>query len=728
MKATVLRHSCMGRQEPSEISQKTCQIVNESPSRKGINCMNWQKTIVSFILVVVCRTLPCVAQDTSRRAVTLPEVNIIDPNARPEELKVQTPTQVISTEEMKHLGGTLLSDAARRMVGVTLKDYGGIGGIKTVSARGLGSQFSTLTIDGVAVSDCQNGQVDLGRYTLGNSSYISFANGQTDNLLQAARAVAAGSVLNMETAVPEFGVRPFNLMADVEAGSYGYWSPTLSYQQRLGRRASLSLWSNYTRSDGDYPFTLYYTVGREDSTSRERRLNSQMRMATADMNFFYRFDSQRRLHVKAHYMDGYHALPGPVIFYSQQASEHTEESLFFTQARYKKTGKWLEVQLLGKYQRSNDLYEDTAARTPTGILRNDYHQQEGYLSQALRYYIGGKEKGHFSLAFSADEAVSQLQSNLSKHNDVQRMTALGVLSAEYRSIPKMGIEDGLRVNAHVLGTWIRDREQDVESEPYARLSPYAGVAYTKGNLTLRYFFKENYRVPNFNELYYFTVGRNLQPEKARQHNVGVSYSNSCIMNGTYFWDNGISVDGYYNRVSDKIIAVPMQNMFLWSMQNLGEVEVRGLDISATSRFRGGASSIFITDDWRRMLDICLTLGYSYQYAVDRTDAASKVYGHQIPYTPRHSGSIALTASTKWVDVGYSATLVGRRYRMSQNTNANVVRGYVDQGIKVSRQFWLKHGKLDVKAQVLNLFNVQYEVVKNYPMMGRNYRVGVGYTF
>ena len=200
------------------------------------------------------------------------------------------------------------------------------------------------------------------------------------------------------------------------------------------------------------------------------------------------------------------------------------------------------------------------------------------------------------------------------------------------------------------------------------------------------------------------------------------------MNGTYFWDNGISVDGYYNRVSDKIIAVPMQNMFLWSMQNLGEVEVRGLDISATSRFRGGASSIFIPDDWRRLLDISLTLGYSYQYAVDRTDAASKVYGHQIPYTPRHSGSIALTASTKWIDVGYSATLVGKRYRMSQNTDANVVRGYVDQGIKVSRQFWLKHGKLDVKAQVLNLFNVQYEVVKNYPMMGRNYRVGVGYTF
>ena len=690
--------------------------------------MNWQKVIVPLILFSACRTIPCAAQDTSRRAVTLPEVNIVNPNARPEELRVQTPTQVIDATEMQRLGGTLLSDAARRLVGVTLKDYGGIGGIKTVSARGLGSQFSTLTIDGVAVNDCQNGQVDLGRYTLGNSSFITFANGQSDNLLQSARALAAGSTLNMETSVPEFGTLPLNLSVDLEGGSYGYFSPTLAYQQRMGRKASFSLWSNYTRSDGDYPFTLYYTVGQTDSSSREFRQNSQMRMGTVDANFFYRFDSRRRLHIKAHYMNGFHALPGPVIFYTSKASEHTEEQLFFTQARYRKTGKWLEVQLLGKYQRNNDIYEDTAARTATGIIRNDYSQQEGYLSQTVRYYFGGKESGHFSMAFAADEAVSHLTSNLSKHNNVQRTSALGALSAEYRSAPGKAAEEGLRINAHVLGTWIRDHEQEVVSEPYARLSPYAGVAYTYGNLTLRYFFKETYRVPNFNELYYFTVGRSLQPEKARQHNVGVSYSISRIVRSTYLWDNGISVDGYYNRVSDKIIAVPMQNMFLWSMQNLGKVEVRGVDISATSRFAGGASSIFMPGDWRRLLDVTLTLGYSFQYAVDRTDPSNKVYGHQIPYTPRHSGSIALVASTKWVDVGYSATLVGRRYRMSQNTDANVVKGYVDQGIRVSRQFWLKHGKLDVKAQVLNLFDVQYEVVKNYPMMGRNYRVGVGYAF
>lgn len=682
--------------------------------------MKQKRLSVLIAFLGIALVPPSAAQDTLRKPTTLPEVSIVSPNTQPEDLHVQTPTQVISSTEIKKLGSTLLSDAAKQLVGVTLKDYGGIGGIKTVSARGLGSQFSTLTIDGVAVNDCQNGQVDLGRYMLGNSSHITFANGQNDNLLQSARSVAAGNALNMETAVPEFGLRPLNLSFDVDGGSFGYLSPTLSYQQKLGRRTALSFWSNYTRSDGDYPFTLFYTANRTDSSSREYRQNSQMRMGTADINLFHRFDSKSRLHLKAHYMKGLHALPGPVIFYTSKASEHTEEQLFFTQVRYRKTGSRLEVQLLGKYQHSNDIYEDTGTHTISGIIHNSYIQQEGYFSQSLRYYFGDKGSSLFNIALSADEAISHLSSNLTKHNEVQRTSALGVLSAEYRSQPKTATNEGLRINGHILGTWILDKEPNLVSAPYARLSPYAGISYTHNNLTLRYFFKETYRVPNFNELYYFTLSRNLSPEKARQHNFGASYSLVHPFGSHYSLVTDISVDGYYNKVSDKIIAIPMQNMFLWSMTNMGVVEVCGLDISTTHNFHNHGNN-------QRHFRANLTLGYSFQYAVDRTNPKSKTYGHQIPYTPRHSGSITLTATSPWADLGYSATLVGKRYRLSQNTPSNIVRGYVDQGITVSRQFWLKHGKLNIKAQVLNLFDVQYEIVKNYPMMGRNYRLGIGYT-
>ena len=115
-----------------------------------------QKHII-LSLALLCGFLTSLsAQDTTRRSIVLPLIRIIQPNSRPETIKAQTPTQVASSESMERLGDAQLSDVLRRMVGVSLKDYGGIGGIKTVSARGLGSQFSTLTIDGIAVTDCQN--------------------------------------------------------------------------------------------------------------------------------------------------------------------------------------------------------------------------------------------------------------------------------------------------------------------------------------------------------------------------------------------------------------------------------------------------------------------------------------------------------------------------------------------------------------------------------------------
>lgn len=682
------------------------------------------KIFVLIVLITLVSSQALQAQDTNRRPVTLPEISIVTPNVKPEKLHVQTPTQVISTTELVQHGSTLLSDAARRLVGVTMKDYGGVGGIKTVSARGLGSQFSTLTIDGISVNDCQNGQVDLGRYMLGNSSYISFANGQSDNLLQSARALAAGNILNMETHEPEFGQRPFNLNVGLDAGSFGYLLPSLSFEQRLGRKMSFSFFGNYLKSNGDYPFTLYYTNTHTDSSSREYRQNTHMRMGTADLNLFYRIDGNRRLQLKAHYMQGYHALPGPVIYYSQRGTEHSEESLFFTQARYRKTGRHWDWQLLGKYQRTTDLYEDTAANNTAGLVRNEYYQQEGYLSEAVRYHMGEKEDGHepLSVSFSADESLSQLLSNLSHDNNVRRLAAQGVLAVEYLPRQTEWLK-GARLKANLLGTWIRDYHPEKSSEPYAKLSPYAGLSYRLGQFTLRYFFKETYRVPNFNELYYYTVGRPLRPERARQHNLGASFKSPQMeIDENHLANTSATVDLYVNHVDDKIVAIPIQNMFLWSMTNMGKVEIVGLDVTSSSSLMGK----FDLNGTRRY-DVILDLGYSYQYAVDRTDPKGKSYGHQIPYTPRHSGNISLTATTPWVDVGYSVMLVGKRYCMQQNTTANLVKGYVDQGITLTHEFDLGKSSLKAKVQVLNIFNVQYEVVRSYPMMGRNYRVGLTWT-
>lgn len=722
MIVTALRHSDAGRHEPRGQSQKTCQTQFYSLEERVRITMKapFKQALFAILTIASCAT--GAAQDTIRRR-SLPEINIRQRNAHPVAVLSQTPLQVVTEEQIEKLGDAQLSDAVRRMAGVTLKDYGGIGGIKTVSSRGLGSQFSTLTIDGIAVTDCQNGQVDLGRYMLGNSSHISLANGQSDALFNSARAFAAGSIINMETHEPEFGSRPFNLRLGMTGGSYGLFAPTLTFEQRITPKLSLSLWANYTRSEGNYPFTLYYTNTHADSSSQERRTNSQVSIGNADLNLFYRINSRQNIQFKSHYMKGYHALPGPVIYYTVKGSEHSEEELFFTQTRYRKTGRNWDIQLLGKYQYSLDIYEDTAVRNEIHLLHNDYRQHEAYLSQVIRFHAGEKIRGHepFSASISLDESVAQLHSNLSSHNDVQRRSLLGALAAEY--LPQQFLA-GLRINAHLLYTYISDIEFDNASDPYQKWSPFAGISYPFGPFVARYFYKETYRVPNFNELYYYTVGRTLRPERARQHNVGLTYqSHSIPIHDNHRISFSATADAYLNHVSDKIIAIPVQNMFLWSMTNLGEVQIIGFDLTSETSLQGRLDL-----NTPAPYDLILHVGYSFQYAVDHTNPASKVYGHQIPYTPRNSGNIALTATSPWVDLGYSCMLVGRRYSMQQNTAATMVKGYVDQGITLSRKFFLSHGSIQGQLQVLNIFNVQYEVVKSYPMMGRNYRIGVNWEF
>ena len=141
--------------------------------------MERTKRLITLTLLLLLPVVHGAAQDTSRVRVTLPEVVITEKNPRPNSTLTQTPTQVADVERLERLGSTQVADALRQMAGATLKDYGGVGGIKTVSVRGMGSQFSTLTIDGVAVNDCQNGQVDLSRYSLAGASFFSLSNGQS---------------------------------------------------------------------------------------------------------------------------------------------------------------------------------------------------------------------------------------------------------------------------------------------------------------------------------------------------------------------------------------------------------------------------------------------------------------------------------------------------------------------------------------------------------------------
>lgn len=60
---------------------------------------------------------------------------------RPSTTRESTPLQVMDKAGMERLGVQDLSEAVKRFSGVTVQDYGGIGGLKTVSVRSLGANI-----------------------------------------------------------------------------------------------------------------------------------------------------------------------------------------------------------------------------------------------------------------------------------------------------------------------------------------------------------------------------------------------------------------------------------------------------------------------------------------------------------------------------------------------------------------------------------------------------------
>lgn len=216
----------------------------------------WLCLLCSFLL------LPLEIQAQEKGDSITGKVHKIDEvtvTARRPPAKVTTgsPVQLINKEDIKNLGLQNMADAVRRFAGTNVRDYGGIGGLKTVSIRNLGAAHTAVSYDGVVVSNSQAGQIDIGRFSLDNVSSLSLAIGQDENLLQPARLYASAGVLSIETEKPVFENGKSSLsQIQIRGGAFGYIAPSIRRWQKLGEHTGLSVDASFIRADGNYPFTL----------------------------------------------------------------------------------------------------------------------------------------------------------------------------------------------------------------------------------------------------------------------------------------------------------------------------------------------------------------------------------------------------------------------------------------------------------------------------------------
>ena len=616
----------------------------------------------------------------------------------PPAITATSPLQVMGKAEMERLGLHDVADAVRHFSGVSVKDYGGIGGLKTVSVRSMGAQHTGVSYDGVSVSDCQSGQVDISRFSLDNVSELTLTIGQTDNIYQAARAFASAGVLNIQTAKPDFQDSPFHVYANLKTGFFGLANPSVLYSQRLSRKSSLSVYGEYLRADGNYPFKMWNGNSLIDS----KRNNSDIRTYRAEATFYTAFTAKQDLQIKAYLFDSERGLPGGVIYDNPYAAERLSDKNYFGQFRYEnRFNDRIKLQALGKFNYSwNRDYNNEAS----GITDDRYRQTETYLSATL----WAEPVKDLSFSVAQDFVYNYLHTTLDQCQYPQRYTVLTAVAARYR-------HRKFSVTASLLNTFITENVRiGTAADDRKRLSPAFSLSwkpFDAAGLRLRLSYKDIFRTPTFNDLYYLIIGNSgLRPETTRQGNFGVTWSSSRLGCLDFI---SLSADAYYNKVNDKIVAVP--SMFVWRMMNVGKVETVGVDLNLSAECRIS-----------RQIKCYLTGNYNFMQAEDVTDPSSKTWRNQIVYTPRHSGSGSLTVETPWANLSYNVTYASERYTLAQNLPQYRIEPYADHGLSLSRKLQWKRHQLRIQVDALNLGNKNYEIIRFYPMPGRNYKLTINY--
>jgi len=614
-------------------------------------------------------------------------IDAVDVDAQMQQRSAM-PVQTFTAVDIQRQGMQNVADIVRRFNGTTVKDYGGIGGLKTVSVRSMGAAHTAVSYDGVPVSDCQAGPVDVGRFNIDNIGTVMLAIGQTDELLQPARAFASAAVLSVNSKRLSTADRTTRLEAGVKAGSFGHVDAHLMVARKLSEKTAISANADFMRADGQYEFS----IPNVKKTISGYRKNSDIRSVYAELNLISNDTGRFENMLKAYGFYSERGLPGSVIFYNSQANERLWDKNFFVQD----DGRWrmsdnLIVRFQAKYNYSWNRYEDKNVMYSNGKRTDLNTQHEGYLSVTGMYSFN-----FLSASLACDAFYNTLESNMKDNPQPHRLTLLSAANMR-ASMPHFS------ATATLVATHVSENVEFGERpDNISRLSPAFGFKLYNSYALFRLMLKETFRVPTFNELYYTTLGTTgLKPETARELNVGFNFG---------FQDFTMSADFFANRVENKIVAIP--TLYVWKMANYGEVEILGADVSIAKNFH--------------LADFMLktNLGYSYQQALDVTDKNSKLYKSQIPYTPLHSGNMSAVLLYGKTSFSVTSFISGKRYFLQYNIKDNEIDPYAEISATLSRKFEFRRNILNLSFSCVNLTDKRYCVVQYYPMPGRHFQLQV----
>ncbi len=597
-----------------------------------------------------------------------------------------------------------LGDLLKTLPGISLKNYGGLGGLKTISSRGISGTHSGILIDGFLLQNAQTGQIDLSNIQLDNVQNISFSIAKNEDEIDVVSAYFNANNLKLTTYLNQFSKDTFQFRMNLKQGSFGQIDSYLSGKYNL-KKGYFSFFTKYREAQGNYPFTVL----NQDEIIRLQRINNQFSefYAGFNMGIYLGKRAELNLQVKTNFSNK--SLPGAIILYNQEANQflinkNSGLNLDYLKHFTNKYNSSLKIYFSANYD--DLLYLDSSYLNAIGYLKSNYWNTNFILGSTLKFKVTNKVE----FVSGIEENFSILKANSNFNSEVQRfhfkyLNELKLNSKSFFYKLNFGLQ-------HVYNQEVDTHDSD--SRFYFTPS---FTAFSKNRILclgeLFYGLKRNLRVASFNELYYNQIGNSsLKPEIANQIFLGTYYDFRQKNN-----EFSTNISTFFNLVENKIVAVPTKNLFIWSIQNVGIARIIGTEIQVKHKFKMTQNLCFTTD-----------INYSFQKVQDFSSRNSASYKHQLAYSPMHVSNLNFLVKYKRSGLNVSAYYNSKRYALNQNIKSNEVPSFYTLDFSIFYDHKIRKSEFRYSISIKNCLNNSYAFIQNYIMPGRNYLLSISYAF
>jgi len=614
--------------------------------------------------------------------------------------KFSANVKVLSQKDIEKQNSNSVGELLQLIPGIEIIKTGTAGSSQKVSIRGSNTNQVIVMLDGVPLNNQFGGSADLSKIPTNVIEKIEIYQGGSSSRFGSGAIGGAINIITKRNFKNEYKI-------DLTVGSYNYYNvvPTIS-----GGYGNLSyiVSYNYVNSAGNYPYNYINTYGNE---TKANRINADI----VSKNIYARINYNKNnfsFSINGQHLNAERGLPGPASALSVYARSKNKSQI--AGLNIKGTFNNFVLDINGGY--SENVTENINFFPENNLNQNLYYQYHykyqtdiANINTSFYYtynnflFITGGYSGKF--LYYNDKDLLHDFSVINNATD---------FSNGFFFHPKLNILLPEPFNNLALIPALRYDEMRLlskNSEHYEnQWSPSFALYLSAGKKNKIYFnssIAKSFRVPTFSDLFYQDVrikGKaDLLPEKSLNKEIGIG------------WEIN-----FYGKFSGKInyYAYTIEDMIVWKLGSFEifrpfneDAEITGQEYSLKYKFS----------------EINLELGTTYTHLKPLNKNKDKTtFNKIIPYKPQHSVKSNLHYGYKNFSVNISHRFISTRFVTVANTVELPYYNLFD--LTMLQTINAYNVKTVIKFSIMNITNENYEIIRDYPVPGRELKIGLTLTY